>query len=81
MGKKSCVFHCFPLSKQTCFFWWYVSCTCAMVSLLLSVSKWLLYRQRKALCCEMLLRHNWVRLDESACFLFFFSTEDASRCF
>lgn len=24
------------------------------------VSKWLLYRQRRAVCCEMLLRHNWV---------------------
>lgn len=29
------------------------------------VSKWLLYRQRGAVCCKMLLRHNWVRLVHS----------------
>lgn len=33
---------------------WFLCCS--------PVSKWLLYRQRRALCCEMLLRHNWVRL-------------------
>lgn len=33
---------------------WFVCCAV--------VSKWLLFRQRRALCCKMLLRHNWVRL-------------------
>lgn len=48
-----------PFAKQT--YWcekathvlWFLCCS--------PVSKWLLYRQRGAVCCKMLLRHNWVR--------------------
>lgn len=41
------------------------TCSEGFLFQLLLFTKWLLYRQRIALCCEMLLRHNWVRLDHS----------------
>lgn len=57
--EKKFIFHCFPLSSSL--FMSYTLCFLCCSH----VSKWLLYRQRRALCCKMLLRHNWVRLVHS----------------
>lgn len=60
-GRNLVLFHCFHLFRRHPENW-HVGYLFKWFLCLFSVSKWLLHRQRRALCCEMCLRHNWVRL-------------------